>query len=98
LAASDGQEALEPLAAYTNPIHLLLTDIVMPRMDGLTLTDGVHTLRPGMRVIVMSGETLDIIRTDNRPDAFLRKPFKPPTLLKCVQTALAGATQVECAE
>ena len=98
LAANDGQEALELCRAYTDPIHLLLTDYAMPRLDGLTLIERVRKLRPEMRVIVMSGDTTDIIRTQNRPDAFLPKPFKPPTLLKCVQKVLQGATQIQCDE
>ena len=89
LAANDGQEALEICEAFKDPIHLLLTDVRMPRMDGMELKRRVLALRPNVRVIVMSSETAQIIALENTPDAFLRKPFIPPTLLKCVQRVLA---------
>jgi two-component system, cell cycle sensor histidine kinase and response regulator CckA len=98
LAANDGAEALEICRAFTDPIHLLLTDVTMPQMDGLTLANVVRELRPGIKIIVMSGQTTDTIRAGNRPDAFLRKPFVPPTLLKCVQQVLASPGPVECEE
>ena len=96
LAANDGQEALEICQAFKDPIHLLLTDVRMPRMDGMELKRRVRALRPDVRVIVMSGETAQIIAADNTPDAFLRKPFVPPTLLKCVQRVLADAFAGVC--
>jgi len=96
LAANDGQEALEICEAFKDPIHLLLTDVRMPRMDGMELKRRVRALRPDVRVIVMSGETAQIIAADNTPDAFLRKPFVPPTLLKCVQRVLADAFAGVC--
>jgi CheY-like chemotaxis protein len=67
-------------------------------MDGWTLSERVRKLRPAIRLIVMSGETVDTIRAGNRPDAFLRKPFVPPTLLRCVQNVLASEGPVECEE
>jgi two-component system, cell cycle sensor histidine kinase and response regulator CckA len=96
LSANDGQEALKLCEAFADPIHLLLTDISMPRMDGWALSKHVRNLRPEIKVIIMSGETVDTIRAGNTPDAFLRKPFVPPTLLKCVQKVLASEGPVEC--
>ena len=96
LTANDGAEALEICKAYTDEIHLFLTDVVMPRVDGLTAATAVRKLRPEMKVIVMSGATIDTIRAGNRPDAFLRKPFIPPALLKCVEKVLAAEGPVEC--
>jgi two-component system, cell cycle sensor histidine kinase and response regulator CckA len=96
LSANDGQEALELSEAFKDPIHLLLTDVRMPRMDGITLKELVRTQRPEIKVIVMSGETANIIAIENTPDAFLRKPFIPPTLLKCVQRVLAEAYSGVC--
>ncbi len=92
LSAKDGQEALELIEAFKDPIHLLLTDARMPRMDGLTLAEKVRTLRPATKIILMSGETAAIVREKNAPDAFLRKPFVPPILLKCVQRVLQGSS------
>jgi two-component system, cell cycle sensor histidine kinase and response regulator CckA len=98
LSANDGQEALELSEAFKDPIHLLLTDVRMPRMDGITLKELVRAKRPEIKVIVMSGETANIIAIENTPDAFLRKPFIPPTLLKCVQRVLAEAYAGVCEE
>ena len=98
LAANDGQEALELSKAFKDPIDLLLTDVRMPRMDGITLKELVRAERPGIKVIVMSGETANVIAIENTPDAFLRKPFVPPTLLKCVQRVLAESYSGVCDE
>jgi two-component system, cell cycle sensor histidine kinase and response regulator CckA len=96
LTANDGAEALDICQAYTDEIHFFLTDVVMPRVDGLTAATAVRKLRPWMKVIIMSGTTVETIRAGNRPDAFLRKPFIPPTLLKCVEKVLAAEGPVEC--
>ena len=96
LTANDGAEALEICAAFTHEIHLFLTDIVMPRVDGLTAAAAVRKLRPEIRIVVMSGQTTQTIRTENRPDAFLRKPFIPPTLLRCIRKVLASTGPVNC--
>ncbi len=96
LTANDGAEALEVCAEFSDPIHLLLTDVKMPRMDGLELASLVRGQRPDTKVIVMSGYTTGVIRKENTPDAFLRKPFVPPTLLKCVKRVLASGGPVEC--
>jgi two-component system cell cycle sensor histidine kinase/response regulator CckA len=98
LSAKDGQEALELSEAFKDPIHLLLTDVRMPRLDGITLKELVRAKRPDIRVIVMSGETANTISVENTPDAFLRKPFIPPTLLKCVQRVLEEGFSGVCQE
>jgi len=98
LCASDGQEALELCEAFTGPIHLLLTDVRMPRLDGLTLAERVRAQRPETKIIVMSGETATIILERNPADAFLGKPFIPPTLLQCIQRVLDGLFTGVCEE
>jgi two-component system cell cycle sensor histidine kinase/response regulator CckA len=96
LTAKDGQEALRTCQAFQDPLHLLLTDMLMPHLDGMTLTARVKELRPQIKVILMTGFTIDEILTGNRPDAMLRKPFVPPTLLKCIKKVLAADGPVEC--
>jgi two-component system cell cycle sensor histidine kinase/response regulator CckA len=98
LTANDGQEALEICEKFTDVIHLLLTDVNMPRMDGLQLAETVREQRPETRIMIMSGETAATILKENSPDAFLRKPFIPPTLLKCVQRVLESAFKGVCHE
>lgn len=96
LTANDGVEALDICKAFTDEIHLFLTDVAMPRVDGLKAAAAVRKLRPEIKVIIMSGNITETIRTENRPDAFLRKPFIPPTLLECIQKVLASKGPVDC--
>ena len=88
LTANDGQEALEISEKFADPIHLLLTDVQMPRMNGLELAERVREQRPEIKVMMMSGETTTTILEKNTPDAFLKEPFIPPTLLQWVQRVL----------
>jgi len=98
LTANDGQEAMEICEMFKDPIHLLLTDINMPRMNGLKLAQRIRELRPDTKIMIMSAETADTIFRENTPDAFLRKPFIPPTLLKCVQRVLTTDFKGICHE
>ena len=98
LTANDGQEAMEICEMFKDPIHLLLTDINMPRMNGLKLAERIRELRPDTKIMIMSAQTADTIFKENTPDAFLRKPFIPPTLLKCVQRVLTTDFKGICHE
>jgi CheY-like chemotaxis protein len=75
LAAADGLEALDIARAYTGAIQMLLTDVVMPRMDGLALVERMRQERPGMRVLVMSGRLSSGVGGQNPDLPFIRKPF-----------------------
>ena len=57
LTANDGLEALVICERFTDPIHLLLTDVGMPRMSGLDLAERVRKLRPDTKIIIMSATT-----------------------------------------
>jgi CheY-like chemotaxis protein len=65
----------------------------MPRMNGVQLAKRVRERRPEIKVLIMSSETAETILRKNSPDAFLRKPFIPPTLLKCVQRLLTSSSK-----
>jgi two-component system cell cycle sensor histidine kinase/response regulator CckA len=83
LAASDGQEALALAAQHNGPIHLLLTDVVMPSMGGREVADRLAAIRPGLKVLYMSGYTGNTIRHHRVREtdvAFLPKPFSPVDL------------------
>jgi CheY-like chemotaxis protein len=71
LTANDGQEALEICNKFKDPIHMLLTDVKMPRMSGLELAEWVHKKRPEIKIMIMSGETAHTILNENTPDVFL---------------------------
>ncbi len=96
LTAGDGQEALEIFDKFSEPIHLLLTDVRMPRMDGWTLAEIIRKKRPDIRIIVISGETATTTAEQNPADAFLRKPSIPPTLLQCIQRVLGAGFKGVC--
>jgi PAS domain S-box-containing protein len=78
LAASGGAEALVIAGRHADPIPLLLTDVVMPGMNGREVADRLHKLYPGMKAVFMSGYT-DRILTDTGTlefsAAYLQKPF-----------------------
>jgi two-component system, cell cycle sensor histidine kinase and response regulator CckA len=93
LPAKDPGQALELIRQQKGPIHLLLTDVVMPGMNGKDLRDKVVVLRPEIRVIFMSGYTDDVIAHHGilDPDIhFLQKPFSVSTLTDKVRGVLDG--------
>lgn len=98
LTANDGLEAIEICRRFKDPIHLLLTDKTMPRMNGLELAEGIQKKRSGIKIMIMSGETAEAILNKNIPDAFLPKPFMPPTLLTCVRRLLTSDFKGICQE
>jgi len=83
LEAARGDEALAVCEQHAGPLHLLLTDVVMPRMNGVELASHVLHLRPTVRVAFMSGYSVEAEQYDPLPaDALLiEKPFVPRTLL-----------------
>jgi PAS domain S-box-containing protein len=91
--ARDGTEALRIAADYPGPIHLLLTDVVMPKLSGREMAEGFLPLRPETRVLYMSGYTDDTILRHGimvKAVAFLRKPFSQATLTQKVRALLDG--------
>jgi YesN/AraC family two-component response regulator len=82
--ARDGEEALAIL--YLHPtIGMVITDIDMPRMDGLALTQAIQKEFPAIRVVLMSGKTY--LRTGDLPSEvpFFEKPVDDETLLACLK-------------
>jgi two-component system, cell cycle sensor histidine kinase and response regulator CckA len=92
LAARDGREALEIAAAYEGRLDLLLTDIVMPVMDGRELAERLARARPGLRILFMSGypNEIDLGESSGRgPRAFIQKPHTPRELAEKVKEILS---------
>ena len=94
-SAANGHAALELAARLREPIHLLLTDVVMPELNGRELVERLKLSHPGLQVVFMSGYTDDALASRGAlgPEVrFLAKPFATRDLLKTVQEALdAGA-------
>jgi CheY-like chemotaxis protein len=97
LEAGSGDGALKRAEEYPGTIDLLLTDVVMPRMSGRELADRLTRLRPGLRVMFMSGYTDDaVVRHGvSAPSAaFIQKPFGPESLLAKVREVLEATATV----
>jgi two-component system, cell cycle sensor histidine kinase and response regulator CckA len=92
LEASNGEEALARAAKHDGPIHLLLTDIVMPKMGGLDLARRLGEARPGLRVLYMSGYADHAgLPVEPAPGTgFLAKPVKAGVLAHTVRELLDG--------
>ena len=83
LEARDGEDALLVSSQHPEPISLLVTDVVMPRLGGPALAEQLLALRPGLKTLYISGYTdRTVMRSDvaHEPVAFLHKPFSPASL------------------
>ncbi|OGK80055.1 MAG: hypothetical protein A2X52_11000 [Candidatus Rokubacteria bacterium GWC2_70_16] len=91
LAASGPAEALGIVERHADPIHLILTDVVMPHMSGPQLVKDIAPLRPGIKVLYMSGYTADAIAQHGILDpgaSLLQKPFLPHALARKAREVL----------
>jgi PAS domain S-box-containing protein len=95
LDAQNGGEALLLCEQHQGPIQLLLTDVRMPRMSGVRLAERLLPLRPGLKVLFLSGD----LETADRPDlpgvtpVFLQKPILPDDLVRKVREVIDGGPQ-----
>jgi len=91
LEAQDGEEAIKVSKGHDGPIHLMLTDVVMPGMDGNEMAEHITALRPNLKIIYMSGYTENAIVHHGVLDlktAFIQKPFTPQSLARKVREVL----------
>jgi CheY-like chemotaxis protein len=97
LEAADGQSGLDLLDTHTGPLDLVLTDIGMPRIDGITVAEVLAALRPLLGVVCMSAgmaESRFVERLALRPQPFLAKPFTRETLGQALGAELARSREL----
>jgi two-component system cell cycle sensor histidine kinase/response regulator CckA len=93
LSADHGAAAQDLARQHAGPLHLLLTDVIMPAMNGRQLAETLSEQRPEMRTLYISGYTSDVIANHGVLDEgidFLEKPFNRKTLLERVRDVLHG--------
>ena len=96
LQAADGVEAFKTAVGYSGPIHLLITDVVMPRAGGRVLAEQLTERYPNLRVLFVSGYTDDaVIRHGVLRDGvhFLQKPYAPAVLALKVREVLDASAK-----
>jgi two-component system cell cycle sensor histidine kinase/response regulator CckA len=94
IVAGDGQAALHLATVYASRIDLLLSDVRMPLIDGVTLAKRMKLLRPQTKALLMSGYTGEHLQRERETFVFIQKPFAPPELLKIVQGLTVGVQGV----
>jgi two-component system, cell cycle sensor histidine kinase and response regulator CckA len=95
LDAGDGIEALKIASAHKGRIHMLISDVVMPRLSGRDLAAKLTSERPGMKVLFISGYTDDTVVRHGVLDggvAFLQKPFNLRSLAEKIREVLKEET------
>jgi PAS domain S-box-containing protein len=94
LSAVDGADAIQVAEAHTGPIHLMLTDVMMPGITGRALADRLKSSRPEMKVLYMSGYAEDVIARRGLIESgveLVPKPFTPASLAAKVRAVLGPA-------
>ncbi len=96
LLAANGQDGLRVAREHQGPpVHLVITDIIMPLMGGITMAEWLKTTYPGLKILFTSGYTDDAITQHgglNGGAEFLSKPYTPATLARKVRELLDGGT------
>lgn len=92
LVAANGEQALEICNSTKDPIHLVITDVIMPGLNGFEVAKQLKALRPEIRILFMSGYTDDVFEQSGLPaissGELLQKPFGASVLLAKVEEAL----------
>ncbi|MDZ7665267.1 MAG: response regulator [Desulfotignum sp.] len=94
LSAATPAEAIDLAKAHADKIHLLMTDVVMPEMNGRDLARQITALYPAIRLLFMSGYTANVIAHHGVLDdgmAFIQKPFSMADMTAKVREALDKA-------
>ena len=88
LEARDGAEGLTVSRNFNGRIDLVIADVRMPKVDGPTMVRLLQAKRPGMKVLLISGDSAESLPNDSKKN-FLHKPFPPAAIEQKVQEILA---------
>ncbi len=91
LGAADGKSALTLARKHDGPIDLLITDVMMPKLDGFDLREKILLERQHLKVLIMSGALDPEIKGEDFP--IIRKPFRPEELIEQVDRAIHSASR-----
>jgi DNA-binding NtrC family response regulator len=97
LEAKNGEDALCIVREYTPPIHMMITDVVMPTMGGAKLAAHLAVERPDMKVLFVSGYAENTVLRHGAIDVanrFLQKPFSLKTLARKIREILEAETAI----
>ncbi|MGM0656791.1 MAG: response regulator, partial [Thermodesulfobacteriota bacterium] len=91
LEAGAPDEAMDLAGGYDGSIHLLITDVIMPGMNGRELAEKIQSMRPGIKCMYMSGYTFDVIKHRGmlaRNERLVQKPFSIRELALMVRQSI----------
>ena len=94
--AENGKSAIETAESYEGEIALLITDVIMPEMNGEELASRILQIQPGIKVLFTSGYTEDVISPYGVLDEgihFIGKPYKPQQLAEKIRELLDGSSE-----
>jgi hypothetical protein len=91
LATSSSKEAIALFSRHCGEIDLVITDLLMPELDGPALVHTLRKIEPGVKIVAVSGLSRGV--EDLKIAGFLKKPFNTPTLLKTIRSALDGGSE-----
>jgi CheY-like chemotaxis protein len=99
LAAKNGEEAVSVAKTFDGSIQLFLTDIIMPKMNGIEAAQLIKSIRPNLPVVYMTGYAEDALSMPSTlgNDVLLEKPVAPGTLFDTIQKMLAAHSKREIA-
>jgi len=89
LLAPDGERALQSAKSWIGAIDLVLSDVVLPKMSGVEVARRMEQMRPGVKVLLMSGYAQDLVAPGQLWD-FIPKPFILKNLLRHVENLLSA--------
>jgi signal transduction histidine kinase/ActR/RegA family two-component response regulator len=99
LSAAEAQEALRILSQQKGMIHLLITDVIMPGMNGPALAKQVRAMRPETKILYMTGYSGEFVRSDMLIPgvSFIQKPFTPADLRRKIRKMLTDKPATKAA-